>query len=267
MKKILCVFKKNDVALPQILSILHTLEHSCHYTISKHYSEDITHTSFLTQYADFSILLIFGGDGTILNVAHKNILAQIPILGINTGTLGFMTKTSLDNTLSYIESCNNAACETIPLLELLDATSTSLDIALNEVCFSRGNLARTISLTLETETECIYTFKGDGLVIATPYGSTAYSRSAGGSLLHPKLNAFIATPLLPSSKTLSPVVFSNQYILKISIKEEDAFITCDGQRVYPFIENAFIRISSHTLPFLALHENDYFTHLNKKYIL
>jgi len=181
------------------------------------------------------IIILIGGDGTFLSVAPQAVENGIPIAGFNLGALGFLTELSKDT----LESCLNDIFSN--RLKVSERKLLEIDfkgkkyIALNDVVISKGNIARIIKLKLEIDGSEVAQIRADGLIISTPTGSTAYSLSAGGPIVTPKVNGIIITPICPHSLTFRPFVIPDQSAIKVTLISETTrvFLTLDGQRVIP----------------------------------
>ena len=179
--------------------------------------------------------LVLGGDGTLLAAARLLGLQGTPLLGINLGSLGFLTAHPASGAKSAVEAY--LAGKLVPdrrmLLhaELRRADKTLLSGALlNDAVLAKGALARIMDLRLRIGSEDAGLLKADGLIVATPTGSTAYSLSAGGPILHPSLEALVVTPICPHTLTLRPSVVPSDREIAITVGEaEDAYLTLDGQ--------------------------------------
>jgi NAD+ kinase len=182
------------------------------------------------------LLLVLGGDGTILQVLHELCGEYRPILGINLGTLGFLTCVSA---AAWPEALEAIATGTYFLSErtLLDVAIERLGerisryIALNDAVISRGEISRLIKLNVAVDGATLSEYNADGLIIATPTGSTAYSLSAGGPVLTPDSGAFVITPICPHVLTMRPVMVSDASRIEIapSPGQPEVFLTLDGQ--------------------------------------
>lgn len=222
--------------------------------------------SEIAEHSD--IVLLIGGDGTFLSVARDAVKANVPIAGFNLGTLGFLTELNKD-----------AIRETLP-----DIFSGSLDIshrklleieyknqiytALNDVVVSKGNIARIVTLMLEIDDIPVTRFGADGVIIATPTGSTAYSLSAGGPIVAPDVNGMIITPICPHSLTFRPLVIRDQSTVRVRLmsKMKEVFITIDGQVVVPMApgDTFKTRIHSDSLKIIQSKNMNYYKLLYEK---
>lgn len=179
--------------------------------------------------------LVLGGDGTLLSAARLIGLQGAPLLGINLGSLGFLTAHPASGAKAAVEAF--LADKLVPEKRLLlhaelrrgDRTLLSQSV-LNDAVLAKGALARIMDLRLRIGTEDAGLLKADGLIVATPTGSTAYSLSAGGPILHPALEALVITPICPHTLTLRASVVPADREITVTVGEaEDAYLTLDGQ--------------------------------------
>jgi NAD+ kinase len=199
---------------------------------------------------DADLVLSLGGDGTLLSSVRFLAGKSIPILGINLGGLGFLTAISSDE----LESCLDAASEGSYRVEerrLLEATARSPEgegislHALNDIVIDEGTFSRRAAvLKMTLNGAAVGTFSADGLIVATATGSTAYSLSAGGPIVHPNLPVLIATPICPHSLSVRPLVFPGDEALGIEnlLGEISLKITADGQEAHRVAAGEAIRI-------------------------
>ena len=187
--------------------------------------------------ADCELIIVLGGDGTILSTVRALGENLRPIFGINLGTLGFLTclgPADFRQAVRHIASGN-----------YLRSVRTLLDVAifrngacieehlgLNDAVISRGALSRLIRLETRVNGSLLTTYNADGLIVATPTGSTAYSLSAGGPLLTPESNVFAITPICPHTLTNRSVVLGDQAVIEVRLghQEDEVYLTVDGQR-------------------------------------
>lgn len=182
------------------------------------------------------VIIVFGGDGTILSVARAIGGNNAPILAVNLGSLGFLTEVTLDELFEALERLLKGE-HRIDERRLLDATvkrsdgsSTSFH-ALNDVVITKGALARIIQLDAYIDDDFMATFLADGLIIATPTGSTAYSLAAGGPIVLPSLACTVVTPICPHTLTNRPLVFPPESKIRIILTSgDDVMLTVDGQQ-------------------------------------
>jgi NAD+ kinase len=185
------------------------------------------------------LVVALGGDGTMLRTAHYMAGHRVPILGINLGSFGYLTEVNLNEIHSTLELVIERKFETDKRM-MLDVsvkhgkTITNIGSVLNDVVINRGDLSRMNELEMEVNGRYLNTYKGDGLIISTPTGSTAYSLSAGGPIVFPGNDLIIVNPICPHTLTNRPIIFSDHSTLKITLwsKEKGAMLTLDGQEAF-----------------------------------
>jgi NAD+ kinase len=183
---------------------------------------------------DFVVVL--GGDGTLLSSARVVAQRGIPVLGVNLGSLGFLTEVPLPELYQALDEVDQkrASIESRSLVncELLRAGKSIMSYsALNDVIVNKSALARLNAYDLYIDKAFVTTYKADGLIVSTPTGSTAYSMAAGGPILTPSVDAFVITPVSPHSLTHRPLVVRDSVEVEIVVKtgEEEAYLSVDGQ--------------------------------------
>src|SRR3989440_9330778 len=219
------------------------------------------------------LLVVVGGDGTILNVTGQLGESSPPIFGINVGSLGFLTCASspaFREAVEYIAQ-GKMTFSNRTLLEVVLRDSKEKQkpmIALNDAVFSRGELSRLIRLRTRVNGEPLTEFNADGLIIATPTGSTAYSLSAGGPIMEPESGVFVITPICPHVLTNRSIIVSQGSIIKIEASYPDypVFLTLDGRRpIHVERESTVtIRKAKRTLPLASLPEASFFSVVRQK---
>jgi NAD+ kinase len=182
------------------------------------------------------LLIVLGGDGTFLTVAKLVDKRPVPILGVNFGTLGFLTEITVEDIENSLERLlkGEFTVENRPVLRVKVLRSNghvSIYRCVNEVAIKRDTLARIIEVEVTADEGYMTTFRGDGIIIATPTGSTAYSLSAGGPIIYPTLNAMLLTPICPHTLTMRPLVLKGETCLKVRLKteSENVMVIFDGQ--------------------------------------
>lgn len=182
------------------------------------------------------LALVFGGDGTLLSAARAVSKAGTLILGINLGTLGFMTELAIADLYPALEAIEkeNYIVDSRSMLQgtlIRDGELAAAHLALNEVVVSKSAIARLNHFELFVDTEFVSSYRADALIIATPTGSTAYSLGAGGPILNPDVDAFLITPVSPHGLTHRPVVVRDTVEIEIRVKtgKEEAYLSFDGQ--------------------------------------
>ncbi|MBW2673025.1 MAG: NAD(+)/NADH kinase [Deltaproteobacteria bacterium] len=180
------------------------------------------------------MLVVFGGDGTLLMAARLAMGSDVPILGINMGGFGFMTVVNLDEMLGAMELVLDGEYSTSERMMLSVSVEGARHPALNDVVINRGNLSRMVNLETFVDGKYLSTFKADGLIISTPTGSTAYSLSSGGPIVLPELNSIIINPICPHTLTNRPLVLPPDSAIEVIVwtKEGKASVTLDGQDLF-----------------------------------
>lgn len=179
------------------------------------------------------LVVVLGGDGTLLSVAHHAAQAGVPVMGVNLGRLGFLTEipvTEVAATLDRFLAGDRSLLSSRWLLEARAAAATGF--CLNDVVITKGAVARVIELALSIDGRDVALLKGDGLIVATPTGSTAYSLSAGGPILHPQVPAILVTPICPHTLSFRPLAVpaTSTVGVRLLTRGEDVSVTYDGQR-------------------------------------
>lgn len=219
------------------------------------------------------MIIVLGGDGTMLSVARLVGSRGLPILGINLGGLGFITEINRNEIFSAVEKVLAGDCsveERIMLSAFVYRNDTQIAdfIVLNDVVINKGALARIIELETYVNAFYVSTFKADGLIVATPTGSTAYSLSAGGPILYPTLNNIIMTPICPHTLTNRPIVLPDDAFIEVIVRSEseDVLLTLDGQVGFSLQKDDKVAIkkSGFTTKLLIPRERDYFQVLREK---
>jgi NAD+ kinase len=209
------------------------------------------------------LALVLGGDGTLLSAARAVAKAGTLILGINLGTLGFMTELPLADLYPALESIEQERY----MVDSRSMLSCSLvrggevvatHAALNELVVSKSAIARLNHFELFVDSEFVSSYKADGLIIATPTGSTAYSLGAGGPILEPDVDAFVITPVSPHGLTHRPVVVRDTVEIEIQVKtgQEEAYLSFDGQVGMPMRDGDIVRClkAEHPARLLRFHK-------------
>lgn len=181
-------------------------------------------------------ILVLGGDGTLLSVARLVEGRDIPIIGVNLGGLGFLTEVTLEEIYTTLDKLFKNEFVPDPRLILKahvhrQGEHVAQSYCLNDTVVSKGTQAKMIQLEIFINRQFVTSLRGDGLIVATPTGSTAYSLSAGGPIVNPSVEALILTPVCPHTLTNRPVVVPAQARLEVVLKsrEEGAMVTFDGQ--------------------------------------
>lgn len=236
---------------------------------------DSFHTSKQTFHQNIDLLIVLGGDGTLLSVAREiNKKVKLPILGINIGNLGFLSSIEISDIDIAIEKIKRKdyTIDSRMLLncQIADGKEEIIENGLNDIVLSRGTLSRMVKFKVFVDEKLYSTFKGDGLIVATPTGSTAYSYSAGGPFIYPNLDLITLTPICPHTKSMHTIVLSGDSIIKIipEVGEEEIYVTVDGQKATKVKQKTAIKISraKKHVEVLLFNDYDYFKVLRAKLI-
>ena len=215
------------------------------------------------------IVVVFGGDGTLLNAARKYLNYDIPILGINMGNVGFLTDISTDNFEKTIKEVLDGNYK-IEERNLVSAKFGNNHLyGLNEVVIHSGAYAQLMRYRLNVNDKVVYEQRSDGLIIATPTGSTAYALSAGGPIIHPSLDVWTILPMLPQSLSSRPFIISTDEKVEMYLFDgpnENAKICVDGQDDIdiPYGEKILISKMEKTLKLVHPNDNDFFEACREK---
>ena len=227
--------------------------------------------------SDVDLVVVMGGDGTLLSMATRTAQAgrDMPILGVNFGSLGFLTEARIDELYDVLESVLNGtatfderamlAADAYRAREHFDSR-----IVLNDVVFTKAALSRIIELSVSVGAGLVTKVKADGLIVATATGSTAYNLAAGGPIVHPRADAIVLTPIAPHTLTNRPIVIPGSEVIEIRPQVvsgvEDIYVTYDGQTGYPLQQNDVVRVrrSERTLRLVKAPARSYFEVLREK---
>jgi NAD+ kinase len=186
---------------------------------------------------DVEMIIVLGGDGTLLSVARQVWNKNIPILGVNLGALGFLTEITLDELYPVLERVveNDFTTNEREVLNagvIRSGRRIAEFVVLNDAVINKGALARIIDLETTINGEYLSTFRSDGLIISTPTGSTAYNLSAGGPIVYPSLHTIIITPICPHTLTIRPIIIPDDVKIRALLKsrDEEVTLTLDGQQ-------------------------------------
>lgn len=223
--------------------------------------------------AEADLLVVLGGDGSILNVLSSLQEVIKPIFGINIGSLGFLTclnSSAYHEAVSSIVSGKFALSERVLLsVEIIKAGERRhAMVALNDAVITRGEISRLIRLRTRVNGEPLTEFNADGLVVATPTGSTAYSLSAGGPILEPQSGVFVITPICPHVLTNRSVIVGDRSIIEVEASEPDyaVYLTVDGRSpvLLEFGATVTIRRAEKVLPLAVLPQLSFFGVVRQK---
>lgn len=192
------------------------------------------------------MLLAIGGDGTLISAVRRSYAYKMPVLGVHAGKLGFLADLDLAGLEAFIPKLTGGEYR-IEERAMLEASIMSRDkttrlIAFNDIVLTRPSIAKMIHLQTKVDGKAFNTYFGDGVIISTPTGSTAYNLSAGGPVLFPHTQVFALTPISPHSLTQRPVVLPGHFEIEVSTPEQSALVIVDGQDLYEFSEGDRILI-------------------------
>ncbi len=219
------------------------------------------------------IVVVLGGDGTMLSIARLVADRGIPILGVNLGGLGFITEINrarLFDAMDKFLSRKYVLEERMMLIAHIHRQGEKISnyTVLNDIVINKGALARIIDIETYIDQKYVTTFKADGLIISTPTGSTAYSLSAGGPILYPTLHCIVLTPICSHTLANRPLVIDENMLIKVVLKSqsEDVFLTLDGQVGVSLKQNDVVEIkkSEYKTRLVIPCERDYFQILREK---
>ena len=225
--------------------------------------------------ADLDVLLSFGGDGTLLRGARMLEGRGVPILGVNLGKVGFLTSVSRNAMPAALDALVDGRYITEPrqalrsVIQDADGNTVPLDLALNDVVVHKGGVARVIRLDVEVQGESVGPYSADGIIVATPTGSTAYSLSAGGPIVVPGVQALIITPICAHTLAVRPLVFPASWevaIQPVDPEEDEVIVSVDGQVVTQLRAGSRVRIKLAESPVLLVRvgPEGYFQRMRQK---
>jgi NAD+ kinase len=219
------------------------------------------------------LVIVLGGDGTLLSVANIFAATGTPILGVNLGFLGFLTEVRLAELYPALE-CWHGGCHDLDTRAMLcaelwreGALFTSYE-ALNEVVVSKGEIARMGGFAVELDGKSVARFRADGVIVSTPTGSTAYTLAANGPILAPNVDALVVTPICPHLLTLRPIVVRGDASLSVRVEgaANPALLTVDGQKAIELWMGDEVRCrrSGHVVNLIRMSEGGFFEALRSK---
>ena len=216
---------------------------------------------------DVDFLVSVGGDGTLLSVVRKSFKYDIPVLGINLGTLGFLTDIKLDELPIFLENFKKQNYRIDNRMMVKGSVNLNSFVAFNDIVISRKSISSMLSIDAKIDGKPFNSYYGDGVIVSTPSGSTAYNLSAGGPLVYPLTEAFIITPVAPHSLTQRPLVMPADFEIEFTISDnQGAVVIVDGQDIYEVEQNETIKVKIATQKAKMIHrtQRNYFDVLNEK---
>jgi NAD+ kinase len=220
-----------------------------------------------------NLIIVLGGDGTLLSVSRQLRGKDVPILGVNLGGLGFLTEISVEELPSMIEHILRGEYDISKRIMLDVRVRRERDevfefTILNDAVITKDALARIIDIETYVNDEYLTTYKADGLIFSTPTGSTGYSLAAGGPILYPSLKNIIVTPICPHMLTNRPIILPEEVVIKAVLKSKDerVVLTLNGQIGFPleYGDEVLVKKSSHTVSLIKSSSKGYFEILRTK---
>lgn len=224
-------------------------------------------------YKGSDFIVVLGGDGTLLGVSRQVSWLETPFLGVNMGHLGFMTDVETKEVFDALEKIisGNYHVEERMMLEAIvmkDDIQTETFYCLNEIGISKGTLSRILTLKTYIDDNYVDTYNADGLLISTPTGSTAYSLSAGGPIISPRVSVMLITPICPHSLNARALVVSPDEIVRVEIVDnyQEVFLTADGQQGYKLKsgDQVIIRKAPFSAKLIKVSNRSFYDVLRKK---
>ena len=238
IKKVGIIAKKNKTeAIEASHNLINWLKsRGVEVIVDNEFKKEIGEFISETDLSQAELLVVLGGDGTLLSAARLIGNSDVPILGVNLGGLGFLTAFSLNELYPVIEKILSEDYETEKRMMLTTTIIRRNEViakysVLNDVVINKAAIARIIDLETSIDEYYLTSFKADGLIISTPTGSTAYSMAAGGPIVFPSLHTIILTPICPHTLTNRPILVPDSVKIRVILrsKNEDVFLTFDGQ--------------------------------------
>jgi NAD+ kinase len=196
------------------------------------------------------LIIVLGGDGTLLSVARLGGVRELHVLGINLGGLGFLTEVSTDDAVRALERVFAGDYQldrrtTLAVRVLRRGAVVASSQVLNDAVINKSALARIIDLHTSVDGEYLCIYKADGLIVATPTGSTAYSLSAGGPLVGPGVAVMLLAPICPHTLTLRPLVLADTSVVRVQLRapDQEVFLTLDGQEGIPLLDGDVVEVA------------------------
>ncbi len=196
------------------------------------------------------LIVVFGGDGTLLGVARLAGPRELRVLGVNLGGLGFLTEVSTSDALPTLDRVFAGDYQldrrtTLAVRVLRDGIAVAASQVLNDAVINKGALARIIDLHTSVDGEYLCVYKADGLIVATPTGSTAYSLSAGGPLVGPGVAVMLLALICPHTLTLRPLVLADGSVVRVQLRapDQEVFLTLDGQEGIPLRDGDVVEVA------------------------
>ena len=231
---------------------------------------DVMGMDFSRLCKECDALVTLGGDGTLISAVRRSFEYDIPVLGVYAGNLGFLADINIEELDSFVQKIKQKEYR-IDERAVLDATiykdGEKITLhAFNDIVVTRPSISNMISLETLVDSQSFNTYNGDGVIISTPTGSTAYNLSAGGPVLFPLTKVFTLTPICPHSLTQRPVVLPGEYAIEMKTPKNPALIIIDGQDMHELDigESIHIKLASKSAKLIHREEFNYFDVLREK---
>jgi len=231
---------------------------------------DVMGMDFDTMCQNCDILVTLGGDGTLISTVRRSFKYDIPVLGIYAGRLGFLADIGMDEIDEFIKKlvCGEYRIDERSILKakFIENNNEIKMYAFNDIVFTRSSISNMIHIETLVDNKPFNTYYGDGVIVSTPTGSTAYNLSAGGPIIFPLTNVFALTPISPHSLTQRPAILPGEYPIEMKTPEKKGVIIVDGQDMYELKQNQSIHIQLATKKAKLIHrlEFNYFEVLKQK---
>jgi NAD+ kinase len=222
--------------------------------------------------AQVDLAIVMGGDGTLLNIARSLVDSRVPLIGVNQGRLGFLADVSIDTMFSTLDDMLSGQYVAEDRIMLEASVERHEDVliasyAFNDVVVSKSALGRLIEFEVYIDNQFVYSQRADGLVVASPTGSTAYALSSGGPILHPTLEAVVMVPICPHTLSARPIAVNSRSEIEINlIHASDARVHFDGQLHSDLLigDRVVIRRANNTVRLLHPEGHNYYDTLRQK---
>jgi NAD+ kinase len=273
MKKIKTVALFANDAKPQAAETLsfvssYLMQAGVKVTIESSESFLIDNQSLHKKLEQSDLIISIGGDGSILHLVHRLGIPSSPLAGINLGSLGFLAEIPLQGLEEHLDELLSGNISVSERSVLEGSSSTVQGFAINEVSIYRGNIPHLIDIAIYVDDEMINIFSADGVIIATPGGSTAYSLSAGGPIVTPDLSALVLTPICPHTISNRPIVLAPKKALRVELLNDQISVDVafDGQKPLPLTKESPLTLffSEKKFKLISLKSNNFFKTLRSK---
>jgi NAD+ kinase len=275
IKRVLIVGKRDSPrSIPAVRRVARLVErHGVEAVFDARTAADLGRRTRSGDAARADLCVVVGGDGTMLSAARSLRGRPVPILGINLGGLGFMTETGPEEAETLLGEVLDGRYNvdrrmTLEADLLRRGRNVARQSVLNDVVVTKSALARMIDLKVTIDRQIVTVYRADGLIVSTPTGSTAYSLSAGGPIIHPDMDALMIAPICPHTLTMRPLVVPASARVEITLETADSevFLTLDGQVGYPLRAGDRVRVHRGGQPVLMVRSRrrTYFEVLRRK---